>query len=139
VKRALVVALFAACGGSSGSGVDGDLKVIDLTSSELDDECAYLFDTYPSKTVDCGGGDMTTIGETSVAECEASAPTEADAPDCDATVADTEDCLDYIYNNTCTTGGTEPASCSALFSTGCATTSSRKLFESIEHASVLSR
>jgi hypothetical protein len=124
MKKLLFVALVAACGGSgSGSGIDSNKKLADLTASEVNTECNYLFDTYPQVTVTCPGGTTITKGEDPTkraADCNGTNDVPAG---CTVTVGQSEACLSDVYHESdaalCSTSTSPPASCVPLFSAAC--------------------
>jgi len=132
MKKLLFVAAFAACGGGGG-GVDGDLKLNSLSDAEVMDECAYIVDAYPAKDFTCDNGNGGTVtvhyGFTTAAACTTSLESEiSDIPDCQATVAQAEDCIDYEHglSNDAFCNSTEaPAACAALDSDACSPPSDR--------------
>jgi hypothetical protein len=119
MKKILFVAFVAACDSSSGSlssGVDSNKKLADLTASEASAECNYLFDTYPSVTVQCGAGSSVTKGKDST-DCDGTTGVPAG---CTLTVGQSEACLADVYHESdaalCSISTAPPASCAALFS-----------------------
>ena len=136
MKKFLLVALMGAataCGGG-GSGVSSSKLFKDLTPTEASDECHYLLDTYPQRTITC----TTSTGTATVHlgfPADACADTTIDVPaTCTATVGDLEDCEDYAYSfsdaDVCsqvngTTQTTPPASCMAIDADSCQSPSAR--------------
>lgn len=122
MKKLLFVALMAACG-SSGSGVDSNKKLADLTASEATSECNYLFDTYPQKTVTCPDSTTVSVGEDPTkraAQCNGTVGVPAG---CTLTVGQAEACIDDLYNEPaatlCSSTAMTPASCAPLLSAAC--------------------
>jgi hypothetical protein len=123
MKKILLVALVAACGGGSGSGVDRNKKLADLTASEANAECNYLFDTYPQVTVACPGGTSTTKGEDPTQRATDCNGTTGVPAGCMVTVGQAEACLSDVYHESdaalCSTSTSPPTSCAPLFSAAC--------------------
>ena len=91
-----------ACGGSSGSGVSGTKKLVDLNASEQDKLCAFQVDAEGgARTVDCGGGTSVTIHD------KATCLTDFGhiSASCTATVKQAEQCFDAIGMDPCNFGG----------------------------------
>lgn len=117
----LYAGLAAACGGGTGSGVSGSKMVVALSDSELTDLCTYLVDVAgPMRTIDCGGGFTLEVGGGTVAECKADfQATKTAAPNCAATVNDTETCIEDLADLTdaqaCSPSQGLPKACEVLF------------------------
>lgn len=138
MTKYLLVAMVAACGGSSSDAPDRGLLVVDLTDAEVNAECTFLYDNYPSRTDDCGGGDTSMVGEVSIAECVKNVDTTIDeAPNCKLTVGEAEDCVADLYATHCPQNF--PASCDPVFSQDCVGSASRTFVEQLIQRSVLSR
>ena len=124
MKKILLVTAIAACGsGGGGSGVDGSALIVSLSSSQRAQECQYLFDTYPSRTVMCSASETLTFGETSVADCETTyAMSVTSSPNCTATVAEGEACIQALYelsDSAACSATSEPAACAAIDTASC--------------------
>ncbi|HEU4726520.1 MAG TPA: hypothetical protein VFT22_01465 [Kofleriaceae bacterium] len=107
----LAVALLAcgACGSSSGSGVSGSKKLVELSPSDKDKLCSYTVDVEGgAREVDCGGGLTVTL------EDKASCITDFDglSASCTATVDDAEGCAEAEGKDPC---HVDVGACSALF------------------------
>jgi hypothetical protein len=113
VRHACVVLALVACGGGGGTArpnVDGNKRLADLTPSELDALCSWEeATTGGARTVDCGGG--LTVTFKSKAQCAAALPPAS----CQATVGQTEDCIDALDANPCSFGG---SACEPLLACG---------------------
>jgi len=115
----------AACGGDDGSGVSGGKKLVSLSQGEITDLCQYIADVYgPSRMVDCGNGQMITVGGKNVAECVADLTQSQTAyPNCAATVDNSEACAEALANFTdtqlCSDATQFPPACAVLFSADC--------------------
>ena len=124
MKKLMLVAAIAACGGGSGSsGVDGSEKVTALTPAQQMAECQYLFDTYPPRTVTCSAQLTITLGEKSVAACLADYQTTVtNNPNCMLTVAQAEACIaaesDLTDTEVCASTSS-PAACAPLAAAEC--------------------
>ena len=99
----------AACGGSDGSGVDGDKTIVSMSASERTDFCEWAIDEQG------GAGTVTTCGEVtitvqSVADCVASF--DSFVASCTATVSQGETCVEAVASNPCEFGGT---ACAPVF------------------------
>jgi hypothetical protein len=124
MKKILFVGLVVACGGGgSGSGVNGSKRLADLTASESNTECNYLFDTYPLVTVECPGGTTITKGEDPTDRSTDCNGTTGVPPGCTVTVGQAESCIADIYHESdaalCSTSTAPPTSCAPLFSAAC--------------------
>lgn len=125
MKKLLFIATIAACGG--GGGVDSGLKLNSLSDAEVMDECSYIVDAYPTKDFTCDDGEGGTVtvhyGFATAAACSSSLEDEiADIPDCQATVGDAEDCIDYTHglsNDAFCNATSTPAACAALNTDAC--------------------
>ncbi|MBS1123007.1 MAG: hypothetical protein H6Q90_5235 [Deltaproteobacteria bacterium] len=124
----LCAGLAAACGGGGsgggGSGVATDKQLINLQSADVTRVCAYLADVAgPARMVDCGGGNIVTIGGDSTTECETDlAVFGTSNPNCTATVGQAEDCFEALAAQTdaqLCSDSPPPAACSALFGPDC--------------------
>ena len=97
----MLIAALVACadsGSSSGSGIDGSKKLTELSASEREDLCAYMFEAEGgahSKT--CGDG--ITISVRSAAECAAGFANLSAS--CTATVGGAEDCSEAAGEDLC--------------------------------------
>jgi len=117
MRKTLIVALAAACsGGGSGSGVDGNKKLADLTASEANAECNFLFDTYPQVTVSCPDGTSTTKGEDPTRRAtECNKGTAGVPAGCTVTIDQFEACVADLYHETdaarCSVSTSPPMSC----------------------------
>ena len=102
----LVVCVAAGCGGSSGSGLDSSLELLDLSAGEVEQLCEYVVDVQDGpRTVECGDG--VTVELSGVEECVEDFDFLSD--DCAATVLDAERCAEDL--------GADPC---ALFAPSCA-------------------
>jgi hypothetical protein len=97
----LCSAMAFACGGggSGGSGVDGDVVLLDITAGEAGDVCDYIVNLGgPEREIDCGDGTTVTVGNDpsevagDIADC--TADLQAVPDDCDATVGELESCFE---------------------------------------------
>lgn len=94
--------MVVACGGSSGSGVSGTKKLVELTASEQDKLCSFEVEAEGGpRTVDCGGGTMVTIHDKGTCLADFSQI----SPSCTATVKQAEQCFDAIGMDPCNFGG----------------------------------
>jgi len=115
-----------ACGGGSGggSGVSGSKKIIDLSAGERQDVCELFVDILgPERMVDCGNGDIRTVGGEDPAECVTELSSLATgAPNCTVTVSQYQACIDAIADlsdaEICA-GGSFPAQCAPVASAEC--------------------
>jgi hypothetical protein len=122
MKKILCVALFAACGGGSGSGVDSSKKLSDLTVAEVNQECNYAFETYPEKTITCPDSTTRTKGSKAADRATQCSATANRIPaGCTATVGQAEQCLEDVYNESdaALCANTIPPSCAPLLSAAC--------------------
>ena len=99
----LCALLMSACGGgSSGSGVTGTKKLVDLSASERDKMCAFEVDAEGgARTVDCPGGTQVTIHDKATCLTDFAAI----SPTCTATVKQAETCFDAVGMDPCNFGG----------------------------------
>jgi len=94
--------MMMACGGSSGSGVSGTKRLVDLSASEQDKLCTFQVDAEGgARTVDCGGGLMVTIHDKTTCLSDFSHISQT----CTATVKQAEQCFDAIGMDPCNFGG----------------------------------
>jgi len=119
-----------ACGGGkggSGSGIDPNTRVADLTPTDLQKLCEYFvgLQEQPSRTIDCGGGGSITVGidpdqvAAAIADCVDGAPS---SPACPATVGQAEACFEAFSALTdaqLCAGPTAPAACAPLDDPAC--------------------
>jgi hypothetical protein len=121
---ALWAGLVIACGrgghgGATGSGIDSGRTLVSLSALEINDLCEFLSDlSGPRRGIDCGGGNMVSVG-TDVASCVSGLRgTQQRNPACPATVGGIEDCFDDIADITdaqwCA-DAPPPESCRPLF------------------------
>lgn len=121
MKKILLVTLMAACGGG-GSGVDSGKLIKDLSVAEGNEECNYLFDTYPQKTVTCPDNSTVKVGEDPTKRATTCNETSNTTPaGCTATVGQAEQCIDDLYNEAATAicSQTIPPSCGPVLSAAC--------------------
>lgn len=106
-----------ACGGDSGSGLSDSKVVGTLTLSEAMDLCVELSESFPERTVDCGGGVTLTVG-INPAEC-----TDQPPATCTATVGNFRDCFDAFGDlsdaELCSDTTLPPAACAPVLSAEC--------------------
>lgn len=122
--RILVVLLWCAACGGTGSGVDGDKRVTSLGDSEIRALCEYLTSLDPPRTIDCGDGHMFMVGGQSVEDCIAEVITsQVQYPGCEATVDDREACAEAIAKvpdgELCTGDVSKPPQCDPLLTVEC--------------------
>lgn len=130
--------MYCGGGGSGGSGVDGDVEVGSLSTTEAEDLCDYFVTLVPVRTVTCTvDGQTITLNfgtpaaevAAEVAECVADL---AAIPTCNATVGEAEACAegnanqidDFSDDEICAlvASGEEPppiAACAALDDPSC--------------------
>jgi hypothetical protein len=88
----------AACGGSDGSGVDGDKRIGELSDGERQELCEYMADVNgPERTITCSDAVQLEVGSDSVADCVAFL---ASIPMCPATVSLAESCTEALADMT---------------------------------------
>jgi hypothetical protein len=122
-----LAALVIGCGGGSGGlGVDGNKLLVALNTAEYTAVCEYLIASLPRRTVMCPEGNVTVGSEATVEECATSFEEDFDSlPDCEATVADYQRCVDATAARTdeqiCdpARGDDITAACAALVTPAC--------------------
>lgn len=115
-----------ACGGGSGSGVDDDTLLVEVSAGEAEDICTNVVSAAPAfHEVDCGDGTGGTVGfetqadeDAAIDECvDDLTSAAAEIPDCTATVGELEDCFlalqDRSDQELCSDD--VPPECDALF------------------------
>ena len=103
MSKWLIVTLFlctglaGACGGGSGSGVASSKAVVSLEDDEITSLCEYALDVIGApRVIQCGEGLLVAVGKT-LSECVADIQEgQTEAPNCTATVGNTESCLEAI-------------------------------------------
>ncbi|MEO8699669.1 MAG: hypothetical protein ABI867_06475 [Kofleriaceae bacterium] len=125
MKRIVVLSVLTACGGGpeTGSGIDGDKPLVELSDGEITDLCEYTISLGPIFG-DCGNGEFVQIGKTSVGECLAQYQQRRELfTSCTATVANAEDCTNEILPFTpqmlCDDNIDFPDPCDVLFTNEC--------------------
>jgi hypothetical protein len=92
----VLVFAMACGGGASSSGVDGSKKLTMLSASEQSDLCAYILDVLDApRTVDCGHGVSVMI------EADGQCDFSAFDASCQATVDDSERCVEAVDADPC--------------------------------------
>jgi hypothetical protein len=120
MRNLLLVVAIVGCGGGSGSGIDGNKKLADLTVAELNEECNYAYETYPEVTITCPDGSTKHKGQTGTQSTDCAA-TKNDVPaTCPVTVSQVETCFadSYDESDAAVCAGTVPPSCAPLLSCG---------------------
>jgi hypothetical protein len=115
---ALALVFWAACD-STGSGLPGDKKVVQLSADEDATLCQYFAAEYPARMIDCGNGNTQTVNAGTVADCVSGVMNAAmQAPSCPATVAQAEECEKALYDEPdawyCAGSQTPPIVCAPL-------------------------
>lgn len=118
-----LVVLLAACGQHTGSGVERQKPLVEMTDAEMTALCKFTVGLGPI-TGDCGNGEHVTIGKLTVAECIAQNVQRRDLfGGCTATVGDVEDCteqfLPFTPQQLCATVVDFPPPCVVLFTNEC--------------------
>ncbi len=124
VAALLCTGLATACGGDDGSGVSGSKSLVSLNDGEVTDLCEFIVDLQgPERMIDCGGGVTLTVGGQTVAECSTGLKmSQAQFPNCTATVKNAEECvkaIDGLSDQQLCSDSPPPAACQALFSASC--------------------
>ena len=108
----LLAVVFTAACGSSGSGVSGSKKVVDLSPSEQRDLCEYIVDAQGGpRTIMCDPN--TTIEIETVDECVAD--TAGLSSTCPVTVSQAEACAEALGDLDPCADVAFPAACAPLF------------------------
>jgi hypothetical protein len=91
--------LTTACGGDSGSGVDGSKKLSALSQSDARTFCAWALDTLggPGHVTDCGGGRSREVDE--LDECIEDFTSFSSS--CTATISQVEACIEASADDQC--------------------------------------
>ena len=118
ILSSIVSLSLVACGGDDGDSGLSDSKVIgSLTASESMDLCLELVESFPQRTVDCGGGVTLTVG-IDPADCDDQPPAT-----CNATVGNFRDCFEAFGNlsdaQVCDDATPPPASCAPVLTAEC--------------------
>lgn len=117
----LLALVLIGCGGNGegdGSGIDGDTPVIQLTADQRNALCDYAVEAAgPPRTVTCEQGSFT-LGGWTTEECLLDVPDAIENPNCTATVAQYEACIDNGATYDPCVNLTPPA-CIEIFTTAC--------------------
>jgi hypothetical protein len=81
-----------ACGADTGSGVDGDKKLPDLTADEIKKLCAYNAAVFPDRDAACPSGTTKPTGVDEQVCIEVTTRKQTEKPNCAETVSDDEAC-----------------------------------------------
>lgn len=106
--------------GNSGSGLEGDRRMVSLSAGELGSFCDYVAD-FGERKFTCDG-ETGTVGHASKEDCiTVWSETKTQAPNCQATVAQTEACSEDLDSfsdaKLCQEG--LPASCLSFITPEC--------------------